>query len=126
MKHLLLGSVFVFAGFVGSVAAVHASERGCESPSAALSRAEVGSVNAGGLAVRLDGDEAERFFDYLNYKVGRNTDYWGDAVIIGRYPALGYDSVAIVDDGCVDETKMIRLDPQITERALGSAQESSD
>jgi hypothetical protein len=62
----------------------------------------------------------------LNFKVGRHTEYWGDGVIIGRYPALGYDSVAIVDDGCVDETKLIRLDPPTTQLALDAARQSSD
>ncbi|MGO9135507.1 MAG: hypothetical protein ACLP8A_15870 [Methylovirgula sp.] len=44
-------------------------------------------------------------------------------VIIGRYPAFGYDSVAIIDDGCVDETKMIRLDPQTTAMAFQASED---
>ncbi len=80
-------------------------------------------MRAGGGAMQLSGDQAERFLYYLNDKVGRNTDMWGDSVIIARYPMLGYDSVAIVDDGCVDEAKMIRLDPQTTELAFQASQD---
>jgi hypothetical protein len=126
MKHFFLGTAFLVAGSFGPIAALQAAEHGCEPPNAAMIRADMGSQSAGSTAIRLDGDRAERFFDYLNDKVGRNTDYWGDGVIIGRYPALGYDSVAIVDDGCVDETKMIRLDPRTTMLALEAAENPSD
>ncbi len=75
MKHFLLGTTFLLAGSVGPIVALQAAERGCEPPNAAMTRAEVGSQSAGSTAIRLTGDRAERFFDYLNDKVGRTTDY---------------------------------------------------
>jgi hypothetical protein len=122
MKHVLLGAALVLA----SVAVARAAEPGCESTTDAQQRAEWASQRyGGGSAVRLDGDQAERFLNYLNNKVGRHTEYWGDGVIVGRYPALGYVSVAIVDDGCVDESKLIRLDPDTFDQAYQAAQNTS-
>jgi hypothetical protein len=36
---------------------------------------------------------------------------------------LGYDSVAIVDDGCVNEANMIQLDPQTSAMAYQASQD---
>lgn len=127
MKHLvigsLFGSLFGFAAIVGTTALAQAAAPGCAAPNAAFVQAQMGAERAGGDAMQLSGDQAERFLYYLNDKVGRNTDMWGDGVIIARYPMLGYDSIAIVDDGCVDEAKMIRLDPQTTEMAYQASQD---
>jgi hypothetical protein len=125
MKNVLLGTAFLLASLATSASLARAAEPGCESTTEAQRRAEWASQQSGSSALRLDGDQAERFLDYLNNKIGRHTEYWGDGVIIGRYPALGYDSVAIVDDGCVDETKLIRLDPDMFEQAYQAAQSSS-
>lgn len=121
MKSLLLGTTFLVAGALCFVSTAKADEPGCMPASTALLRAQAAAEDAGGAAIRLDGDQAEDFLDYLNDDVGRHTEYWGDAVIVGRFPALGYDSVAIVDDGCVDETKLIRLNPATTDLAFRAA-----
>ncbi len=126
MKSLLLGTTFALAGIIGSVSISKADEPGCVPPSAALFRAQAMAQEAGGTAIRLDGDQAEKFLDYINDNVGRHTDYWGDGVIIERFPALGYDSVAVIDDSCVDETKLIRLDPETTDLAFQAAQFAFD
>lgn len=128
MKHLLVGSRIIgsllgFAGLIGTTALAQAFAPGCAAPNAAFIEAQQGAMRAGGDAMQLSGDQAERFLYYLNDKVGRNTDMWGESVIIARYPMLGYDSVAIVDDGCVDEAKMIRLDPQTTAMAYEASQD---
>lgn len=122
MKELVFGVLFGLSSVAAFVPAAQADESVCEPPSAALQRAEIGSERAGGTALQISGDRAERFLYFINDKVGRSTDYWGDGVIVARYPALGYDSIAIVDDGCVDETKMIRLDPQTTAMAFAASE----
>jgi hypothetical protein len=126
MKSLLIGTTFVFLTIGGFAPLAKADEPGCTPSSTALLRAQAASEDAGGTAIRLDGDQAEKFLDYINDNVGRHTDYWGDGVIIGRFPALGYDSVAIVDDGCVDETKLIRLNPATTDLAFQAADVALD
>ena len=107
MKSFLLALTFALAGSVGFVSLAKAAGPACVPPDAALFNAQAAAQDARGVAIRLSGDQAEDFLDYINDDVGRHTDYWGNGVIVGRFPALGYDSVAIVDDGCVDETKLI-------------------
>ncbi len=124
MKRFLFTSLFAAASAVGFGPAVHAQE-GCQSAVAAQTQTEMTSEQSGGNAIVLSGDQAERFLDYINDNVGRHTDYWGDGVIIGRSPALGYDAIAIVDDGCVDESKLIRLNPEDTAAGLEHAQDGS-
>ena len=123
MKRFLVTSLFAAATAIGFGPAVHA-QQGCESADAAQMRTEMASEQSGGNAIRLSGDQAERFLDFINDDVGRHTEYWGDGVIIGRFPALGYDAIAIVDDGCVDESKLIRLNPEDTAAGLEHAQNS--
>lgn len=116
MNRVLLG-LCVFAGLSAPLSMAKA-DTSCIAPEAALSRIGFQSAQAGGAALHLTGDRAERFLYYLNEKVGRHTEMWGDAVIVGRFPALGYDTVSIVDDGCVDAMKQIQLDPETTAMAL--------
>ncbi len=88
----------------------------------ALLNTQAAAANAGGVALRLDGNQAEDFVDYLNDHAGSDVDYWGDGVIVGRFPALGYDTLATVDDGCVNETKVVMLNPMTTDLAFHAAQ----
>ena len=88
MKRFLFTSLFAAATVVGFSPVVQAQE-GCESADAAQMRTEMASEQSGGNAIRLSGDQAERFLDFINDDVGRHTEYWGDGVIIGRFPALG-------------------------------------
>jgi hypothetical protein len=123
MKHFVVGTFVGVAGILGATALAQADEQGCAEPSAAFVEAQASAEQAGGDAVQLTGDQAERFFYYLNDKVGRSTDIWGDGVIIARFPALGYDSVAVINGDCADEAKMIRLDPQTTAMAYEASQD---
>ena len=61
MKQLLTGSIFTLARLLGTDSTVKAAEFACEPPSAAWSRAQFGSQQAGGNALRLGSDQAERF-----------------------------------------------------------------
>jgi hypothetical protein len=124
MKRFILTSLLAGTAASG-VSLLAYAQPGCEPTTAAQMQTEMQTEQAGGNTVVLSGDQAERFLDYINDNVGRRTDYWGDGVIIGRYPALGYDAVAIVDGGCVDESKTIRLDPEDTAGALNAAQGGS-
>jgi hypothetical protein len=126
MKSLLIGTTFALASFIGFMPLAKAAEPACVPPDAALLHAQAATRDARGVAIRLSGDQAEDFLDYINDNVSRHTDYWGDSVIVLRFPALGYDSVAIIDDGCVDETKLIRLNPATTDLALQAAQVALD
>ncbi|MBV8565234.1 MAG: hypothetical protein JO273_07260 [Methylobacteriaceae bacterium] len=121
MKSLVFATALAVVSIVGAAQTAKAAAPGCVSTTDAQRRAEIGSQRYGGMALRLDGEDAERFLDYLNNKVGHHTEYWGEGVIIGRYPALGYDAVAIVEDGCVDEQKLIRLNPATTDLAYQAA-----
>lgn len=128
MKHLYLGvlSALSLAGAMtlsaASITPALADMHGCVPPDAAMMRWQVTTSRAGGNVIRITGDQAERFLYFLNDKVGRDTDDWGDSVIIGRYPALGYDTVSIVDDGCVDQSKLITLDPHTTAMAFEASE----
>ncbi len=88
----------------------------------ALLNTQAAAANAGGVALRLDGNQAEDFVDYLNDHAGSDVDYWGDGVIVGRFPALGYDTLATVDDGYVNETKVVMLNPMTIDLAFHAAQ----
>ncbi|HEY1735559.1 MAG TPA: hypothetical protein VGG12_02835 [Methylovirgula sp.] len=123
MKHVLLTTLAGAAGIIATTAFAQAAAPSCAAPNAAFIEAQEGAARAGGIAVQLAGDQAERFLYYLNDKTGRNTDTWGDGVIIAHYPMLGYDSVAIVDDGCVNEANMIQLDPQTSAMAYQASQD---
>jgi len=120
MKRFIIASLLAGTAAIGFNPLAHA-QQGCEPTAAAQMQTEMQSEQSGGNIIVLSGDQAERFLDYINDDVGRHTDYWGDSVIIGRYPALGYDAIAIVDNGCVDESKTIRLDPQDTAAGLHAA-----
>lgn len=124
MKRIIVTSLFAAATAIGFSPIAHA-QQGCEPTGAAQMQTEMASEQSGGNMIVLSGDQAERFLDYLNDDVGRHTDYWGDGVIIGRFPALGYDAIAIVDDGCVDESKLIRLNPEETAAGLQHAEGAS-
>lgn len=121
MKGLIITSLLAGIAAIG-FAPVAFAQPGCEPTTAAQMQTQMQSEQTGGATIVLSGDQAERFLDYINDDIGRHTDYWGDGVIVGRYPTLGYDSVAIVDDGCVDESKTIRLNPADTAGALNAAQ----
>jgi hypothetical protein len=120
MKRFIFTSLLAGAAAIGFSSLAFAQES-CETTTNAQMQTQMQSEQAGGNTIVLSGDQAERFLDYINEDIGHHTDYWGDGVIVGRYPALGYDNIAIVDDGCVDESKTIRLDPQDTAGALNAA-----
>jgi hypothetical protein len=126
MKYLSIGflSALGLAGAMSLSAAslARADTDACVPPSVAMMHAEFNTSRAGGDAIRISGDQAERFLYYLNDKVGRDTDEWGDGIIIERFPALGYNTVAIIDDGCVDESKLITLDPRTTAMAFEASE----
>lgn len=120
MKRFIISSILAGTAAIGFSPLAFA-QPGCEPMTAAQVRTQFMTSQAGGSTIVLSGDQAERFLDYINDDIGRSTDYWGDGVIVARYPALGFDSVAIVDDGCVDESKTIRLAPPDTAGALHAA-----
>jgi hypothetical protein len=122
MRSFLLGTTFALAGLVGFVPLAKADGPACVPVGAALFNTQAAAANAGGVAVRLGGDQAENFVDYINDNTGRYADYWGDGIIVGRFPALGYDTLATIDDGCVNATKVIMLDPMTTNLAFQAAQ----
>ena len=124
MKRFLLTSLFAAATAIGFNPTAHA-QQGCESADTAQMRTEMAAEQSGGNAIRLSSDQAERFLGYINDAVGPHTEYWGDGVIIGRFPAFGYDAIAIVDDGCVDESKLIRLNPEDIAAGLERVQQGS-
>lgn len=124
MKRFLFTSLFAATAAIGFSPMAHA-QRACIPVAAAQEQSEMATQQAGGTAIALSGDQAERFFDYINDNVGQHTDYWGDGVLVTRFPALGYDAMAIVDDGCVDESKAIRLNPEDTAAALRHVDEDS-
>lgn len=136
MKHFCLGrlsavslasvslaSVSLAGAICLSVSSARADPNICIPPNAALTHTEFSAARAGGNAIRITGDQAERFLYYLNEKVGRSTEIWGDGVIIGHYPALGYDTVAIIDDECVDESKLITLDSRVASLAFAASED---
>ncbi|HLH12546.1 MAG TPA: hypothetical protein VKV77_11800 [Methylovirgula sp.] len=125
MKSLFIGTLVV-AGFVGFAPLAYATGPGCVPPGAALAHAQMVTSSAGGVAVQLGGDQAEDFLDYVNDHVGHSTDLWGQGVLVERFPALGFDTIAIIDDGCVDEAKALRLDPATTDLALQASQHAFD
>ncbi len=122
MKSLLLATTFALASFVGFGPLAKAAGPACVPVDAAFLNTQGAAANAGGTALRLDGDQAEDFVDYLNNHAGSDVDYWGDGVIVGRFPALGYDTLATIDDGCVNETAVIMLNPMTTDLAFQAAQ----
>jgi hypothetical protein len=126
MKYFSIGilSALGLAGAMSLSAAslARADTNACVPPNAAMMHAEFSTSRAGGNAIRISGDQAERFLYYLNDKVGRDTDTWGEGVIVERFPALGFDTVAVIDDGCVDESKLITLDPQTTAMAFEASE----
>ncbi|MGA9138409.1 MAG: hypothetical protein WBZ39_10790 [Methylovirgula sp.] len=91
-------------------------------PDIALFDTQAAAANAGGVAVRLGGDQAENFVDYINDNTGYHADYWGDGIIVARFPALGYDTLATIDDGCVNAAKVVMLNPTTTNLAFQAAQ----
>jgi hypothetical protein len=126
MKTLLLGTTCALASFLGFIPFAKAAESACIPPDAAMLHAQAAAQNAGGVAMRLGGDQAEDFIDYINDNTGQHADYWGDGIIVGRFPALGYDTVAIIDGDCVNETKLITLNPMTTNLAFQAAQFGTD
>ncbi len=127
MKHLTIGvlSALGLAGAMSlSAASIARADTGaCVPPGAAMMHAQFNTSRAGGNAIRISGDQAERFLYFINEKVGRDTDNWGEGVIVEHYPALGYDTIAIIDDGCVDESKLITLDPHTTAMAFAASED---
>jgi hypothetical protein len=124
MKHFLFTSLLAATAAIGCGPTAYA-QRACVPVAAAQVQSEMATQRAGGTAIALSGNQAERFLDYINDNVGQHTDYWGDGVLVTRFPALGYDAMAIVDNGCVDESKAIRLNPEDTAAALQHADEDS-
>ncbi len=122
MKKLLLGTTFALASCISFIPIAKAAGPACIPVGVALLNTQAAATNAGGVALRLDGDQAEDFVDYVNSRTGRDADYWGDGIIVGRFPALGYDTLATIDDGCVNETKVIMLNPMTTDLAFQAAQ----
>lgn len=114
MKRFFIGSLCMLAGFLGPICSVKAAGYGCVSPNVAMSQIELKSERAGGNALRFYGDQAERFLSYFHDEGGRDIQ----GVIVGRYPALGYDSVVVIDGGCIDETRAIKIDPHVTTLAF--------
>ncbi|MGH6984974.1 MAG: hypothetical protein ACREEI_12185 [Stellaceae bacterium] len=122
MKRFLFGTTFALAGLVGFVPLAKAAGPACMPVGAALFNTQAAAADAGGVAVRLGGDQAEDFVDYINDNAGHYADCWGDGIIVGRFPALGYDTLATIDDGCVNATKVIMLNPMTTNLAFQAAQ----
>lgn len=122
MKKLLLGTTFALASCISFIPIANAAGPACIPVGVALLNTQAAATNAGGVALRLDGDQAEDFVDYVNSRTDRDADYWGDGIIVGRFPALGYDTLATIDDGCVNETKVIMLNPMTTDLAFQAAQ----
>jgi hypothetical protein len=120
MKHFLLTSLFAATAAIACSQIAYA-QRACVPIAAAQVQSEMATQQAGGTAIALSGDQAERFLDHINDNIGQHTEYWGDGVLVTRFPALGYDAMAIVDHGCVDESKAIRLNPADTAAALQHA-----
>ncbi|HEY0145018.1 MAG: hypothetical protein WDN29_01720 [Methylovirgula sp.] len=124
MRRFLFTSLFAATAAIGCSPMAYA-QRACVPVAAAQVQSEMATQQAGGTAIALSGDQAERFLDYINDNIGQHTEYWGDGVLVTRFPALGYDAMAIVDDGCVDESKAIRLNPADTAAALQHADQDS-
>ncbi len=124
MKHFLLMSLSVATATIVCSPMAYA-QRACIPVAAAQVQSEMATQQTGGTAIALSGDQAERFLDYINDNIGQHTEYWGDGVLVTRFPALGYDAMAIVDDGCVDESKAIRLNPEDTAAALRHVDDES-
>jgi hypothetical protein len=125
MKSLVLGATFALASFIGFTPAAHA-DSACVPADGAFLNTQAAAADAGGVAVRLDGDQAEDFVDYINDNASRHADYWGDGIIVGRFPALGYDTIAIIDDGCINPARVIVLNPMTTNLAFQAAQFNYD
>ena len=124
MKRSLFTTLLTATAVIGCGSMAYA-QGDCVPIAAAQVQSEMATQQAGGTAIALSGDQAERFFDYINDNIGQHTDYWGDGVLVTRFPALGYDAIAIVDDGCVDVSKSIRLNPEDTAAALRHVDEGS-
>ena len=122
MNSLLLGTTFALVSLVGFIPLAKAAGPACMPPDIALFDTQAAAANAGGVAVRLGGDQAENFVDYINDNTGYHADYWGDGIIVARFPALGYDTLATIDDGCVNAAKVVMLNPTTTNLAFQAAQ----
>ena len=70
MKSFLLALTFALAGSVGFVSLAKAAGPACVPPDAALFNAQAAAQDARGVAIRLSGDQAEDFLDYINDDVG--------------------------------------------------------
>ncbi len=119
MKNLLLGALLGLAPLAMSVPAGAAPA--CETADQLKSLADTGTAKHHGKALELSGQEAARFLDYLNTRIGDPTDYKGDSLVIGVYPDLGYVLVAFIVNGCADQKNLVRIDPESFKRAYQAA-----
>ncbi len=91
MRRFLFTSLFAATAAIGCSPMAYA-QRACVPVAAAQVQSEMATQQAGGTAIALSGDQAERFLDYINDNIGQHTEYWGDGVLVTRFPALGYDA----------------------------------
>jgi hypothetical protein len=122
MRNILFATALGLLAHLGYVPAAQADQKAqCQSVDTMENQAELGSAKHGGRALRLEGPEAAIFLDYINNRIGDQTDYKGETLIIGLYPDVGYVLIGFIVHGCGDTQKLVKLDPVSFVRAYRAA-----